>query len=64
MNYMKMAPDAGFEPATKRFTAAYSIAELIRKITKSVIIGKKYLKVKVLQSVGSRTIPSHISLSC
>ncbi len=25
-----MAPDAGFEPATKRLTAAYSTAELIR----------------------------------
>ncbi len=26
----RMAPDAGFEPATKRLTAAYSTAELIR----------------------------------
>lgn len=25
-----VAPDAGFEPATKRLTAAYSTAELIR----------------------------------
>ena len=26
----KMAPDTGFEPVTKRLTAAYSTAELIR----------------------------------
>lgn len=26
----RVAPDAGFEPATKRLTAAYSTAELIR----------------------------------
>ena len=25
-----MAPDVGFEPTTKRLTAAYSTAELIR----------------------------------
>ena len=29
-----MAPDAGFEPATKRLTAAYSTAELIRNVLK------------------------------
>ena len=29
-NFKTMAPDAGFEPATKRLTAAYSTAELIR----------------------------------
>ena len=29
-NFKLMAPDAGFEPATKRLTAAYSTAELIR----------------------------------
>ena len=27
-----MAPDAGFEPATKWLTATYSTAELIRNI--------------------------------
>lgn len=26
----KVAPDVGFEPTTKRLTAAYSTAELIR----------------------------------
>lgn len=30
-----MAPDAGFEPATKRLTAAYSTAELIRNLKKN-----------------------------
>ncbi len=30
-----MAPDAGFEPATKRLTAAYSTAELIRNFKKA-----------------------------
>lgn len=28
----KVAPDAGFEPATNRLTADYSTAELIRNI--------------------------------
>ncbi len=27
---IKVAPDVGFEPTTKRLTAAYSTAELIR----------------------------------
>ena len=31
-----MAPDAGFEPATKRLTAAYSTAELIRNIQEAL----------------------------
>lgn len=31
----EMAPDAGFEPATKRLTAAYSTAELIRNLKKN-----------------------------
>ena len=31
-----MAPDVGFEPTTKRLTAAYSTAELIRNKSKVV----------------------------
>ncbi len=31
-----MAPDVGFEPTTKRLTAAYSTAELIWKIKNEV----------------------------
>lgn len=32
---VEVAPDAGFEPATKRLTAAYSTAELIRNESKA-----------------------------
>ena len=45
-----MAPDAGFEPATKRLTAAYSTAELIRNIFKEVIIVKFGVFVKGLNA--------------
>lgn len=50
-----MAPDAGFEPATKRLTAAYSTAELIRNLfslgvcaNKTEILRKNHNKVKDL----------------
>ena len=33
-----MAPDAGFEPATKWLTVTYSTAELIRNIIKKISI--------------------------
>lgn len=41
-----MAPDAGFEPATKWLTATYSTAELIRNILKPEIIYNFYALVK------------------
>lgn len=55
-----MAPDAGFEPATKRLTAAYSTAELIRNLkniaqkklkrNKGKILRKNRANVKVLRN--------------
>ncbi len=45
-----MAPDVGFEPTTKRLTAAYSTAELIwnfaqkRKVNSSVFFVKSQVK--------------------
>lgn len=33
-----MAPDVGFEPTTKRLTAAYSTAELIRIKSQNYIL--------------------------
>lgn len=42
----EMAPDAGFEPATKWLTATYSTAELIRNEIKDVIILYLLIKVK------------------
>ena len=47
-----MAPDAGFEPATKRLTAAYSTAELIRnKMVRSLGNAPSKPKTTDLQSV-------------
>lgn len=44
-----MAPDAGFEPATKWLTATYSTAELIRNKQKS----RLYRKILPLSRVES-----------
>ena len=46
-----MAPDAGFEPATKRLTAAYSTAELIRNLNKGKILWKNRANVKVFAQI-------------
>ncbi len=49
-----MAPDVGFEPTTKRLTAAYSTAELIwnfaqkRQINFSVFFVKSQVKYAVI----------------
>lgn len=45
----EMAPDAGFEPATKRLTAAYSTAELIRNLKKYRLKKLKRNKGKILR---------------
>ena len=42
-----MAPDAGFEPATKRLTAAYSTAELIRNELKRIEIIAKHAEISL-----------------
>ena len=44
---VQVAPDAGFEPATKRLTAAYSTAELIRNEVEC----KFYAKMKAMSSI-------------
>ncbi len=38
MSYKSMAPDVGFEPTTKRLTAAYSTAELIWNFAQKEIL--------------------------
>lgn len=42
-----MAPDVGFEPTTKRLTAAYSTAELIRNKS-SLKMKRDYITIKIL----------------
>ena len=46
-----MAPDAGFEPATKRLTAAYSTAELIRNLKKR-LKNSKEIKAKFYEKIA------------
>ena len=43
-----MAPDAGFEPATKWLTATYSTAELIRNKQRARLYIKLFLLSRVL----------------